>query len=175
MSLPVSDPNQNLFPEPSASTAFSSFKLLSQAEVLELIKGSPIKACPLDLVPASLFKACLPALLPTITAIVNLSLQTGVIPTSLKVAQLSPIIKKTNLHPESLANYQPISNLNYVLKLVERAVASQLSTYLTDNDFLEPRLSTETALISVMDDLLRALDGCRPVLLSLLDCCMALT
>ncbi len=104
-SLPVSDPNQNLFPEPPAPTTFSTFKLLSQAEVLELVKGSPIKACPLDPVPASLFKACLPALLPTLTSIVNLSLQSGVIPASLKAAQLSPIIKKANLDPESLSNY----------------------------------------------------------------------
>ena len=90
-SLPVPDSNQNPFPEPSASSTFTSFKPLSQAEVLE-----PIKARPLDPIPASLFKSCLPALLPTLTAIVNQSLQTGVIPSSLKAAQLSPIIKKAN-------------------------------------------------------------------------------
>ena len=123
-SLPVPNPSTNSFPEPSASTTFSSFKLLSEADVLELIKGSPIKACPLDPVPASLFKSCLPALLLAPTSIVNLSLQTSIVPSSLKAAQLSPIIKKANLDPESLSNYRPISNLNYVSKLVERTCLS---------------------------------------------------
>ncbi len=108
------------------------------------------------------------------------SLQTGIIPSSLKAAQLTPIIKKANLDPESLSNYRPISNLNYISELVECAVVSQLATYLTDNDLLEPHQSAyrpshfmETALISIMDNLLRALDDPRPVLLGLLDCSAA--
>ena len=103
-SLPAPGSNLNFFPEPPASSSFSSFKLLFQADVLELIKGSPIKACLLDPVPASLFKSCLPALLPALTSIVNQSLQTGVIPSSLKGAQLT-LTKKANLDPESLPAY----------------------------------------------------------------------
>ncbi len=114
-------------------------------------------------------------------AIVNLSLQTGVIPSSLESAQLTPIIKKANLDPGSLTNYWPISNLNYVSKLMECTVTSQLSSCLTEKDLLEPcqltyrpRHSTETALICVIGDLLMALDNHRPALLSLLDCSVAL-
>ncbi len=169
--------NQNNFPKPPASSTFSIFYPLSQTEVLELSKGSPIKACPHDPVPASPFRSRLSSLLPTLISIVNLFLQTGTIPTLLQSAQLTPIIKNVNLDPESLHNYHLISNFSYLSNVVEHVVASQLSSYLTKNNLLELRQSayrachsTETAIISVMGDLLLALDDCRPVLLSLLDC-----
>ena len=38
---------------------------------------------------------------------------------------------RVHLDPESLSSYRPISNLNYVSKLVEHAVAAQLTTYLS--------------------------------------------
>ena len=113
-SLPALNINHSSFTKPCTSFSFSSFQTLSQTDVLELTKGSPIKACPLDPVPASVFKYCLLSLLPVLTSIVNLSLQTGIISSSFESAQLTPIIKKANLDPESLSNYHTISSHNYV-------------------------------------------------------------
>ncbi len=97
--LPRHNASEKPFPEPAALSSFKEFEPLTPKQVLELINKSPIKSCPLDPVPADIFKSCLPALLPVLTSIVNLSLQTGVFPTQLKQVQLSPIIKKHNLDP----------------------------------------------------------------------------
>ena len=51
--------------------------------------------------------------------IINLSLSTGVVPDALKVAILSPTLKKSDA----------ISNLKVVSKLVEKAVAIQLTDH----------------------------------------------
>ncbi len=99
-------------------------------EVHDLIKKSHMKSCPLDPIPADLFRTSLPALLPALTAIVNHLLVNGCFPSSLKHAQLSPILKKANLDPEFLKNYCPISNLTYLSNLVERAAMAQLTKYM---------------------------------------------
>lgn len=66
--------------------------------------------------------------------------------------------------------------MKFVSKITEKAVACQLKNYLTDNNLEEPLQSaykrfrnTETALIKVQNDILRALDNPKCVELLLLD------
>ncbi len=178
--LPANSTISDPYPEPLAESSLSNFTPLTTGEVHDLIKKSPIKSCPLDPIPTDLFKASLPTLLPALTEIVNLSLQTGCFPSSLRHAQLYPILKKANLDPETPKNYRPISNFTYLSKLVERAVTAQLTKYMTSNNLFKPlqsayrpNHSTETAIITVLNDLLTALDSKKSVLLSLLDCSAA--
>ena len=56
----------------------SQFDCLSDDYVKELIASSNINCCPLDPLPSSLLSACVDTLLPIITKMVNLSLQSGV-------------------------------------------------------------------------------------------------
>ena len=95
-------------------------------------------------------------------------------------SKIHSVYNKAKLHPDVLNNYCPISNLTYRSKLGERAVTAQLRNYLTLNNLLEscqsayhPLHSTETAIVSILDDLLVALDDHQLVLLSLLDCSTA--
>ena len=60
----------------------------------------------------------------------NMSLLSGYVPQSFKVAVIKPLLKKHNLDPEVLANYRPISNLPFLSKILEKAVAKQLCDYL---------------------------------------------
>ncbi|CDQ60626.1 unnamed protein product [Oncorhynchus mykiss] len=46
--------------------------------------------------------------------IINVSLSTGCVPNSLKVAVIKPLLKKPNLDPENIKNYRPISNLPFL-------------------------------------------------------------
>ena len=55
-------------------------------------------------------------ILPLITSVVNMSLQSGKFPAKLKEALITPLLKKTNLDVEELKNFRPVSNLPFVGK-----------------------------------------------------------
>ena len=103
----------------------SNFAVLSQDNVKEYACKSAKKSCNLDPLPASLMKNCFEMLLPTITNIVNLSLSTGTMPETLKVAELVPVLKKHDADHEQFSNFRPISNLVMVSKVIEKAVSVQ--------------------------------------------------
>ena len=107
---------------------------------------------------------------------VNLSLETGSLPPSLKKAVLSPLLKKPSLDHETLANFRPISNLKMVSKIIEKVVAVHLNRYLEENNLNEPLQSAykqyhscETALVRVQNDILLSIDNQQCVVLLLLD------
>jgi len=115
-------------------------------------------------------------LLPYLTGMVNACLIQGHLPVSQTHAVVSPLLKKPGLDASDLSNYRPVSNLTFMLKVVERAVAEQLHEYLAVNKLL-PRNqsayrkyhSTETALLRVWSDAMMAAD-CRSVtMLGLID------
>ena len=71
--------------------------------------------------------------------IFNLSLQTGVIPTKLKIAKVIPIYKldkKDSKFTENMNNYRPISLLPILSKILEKLVANRLSRFLNENNVL---------------------------------------
>ena len=96
-----------------------NFAPTSNTELSNIANNIITKSCILDPLPATLLKQHFDLLLPIILKIVNLSLESGLFPSSLKTAVLSPLLKKANLDHEVLANYRPISNLKllqYVFK-----------------------------------------------------------
>ena len=80
-----------------------------------------------------LLKDCIDELLPSITRIVNSSLQSGIFPSSYKLARVTPLIKKVGKDPEDLNNYRSISNLKFLSKVVQRVAMSQLQDYMQEN------------------------------------------
>ena len=114
--------------------SFSSFHLVSEIEGLKFIKESPSKTCSLDPWPTFLVKRCIDILLPSVTKLVNLSLQDGVFLEPFKNAIVTPVIKKTSLPKEDLKNYRPISGLSFLSKLVEHVVAAQIRCHTDSND-----------------------------------------
>ena len=59
----------------------------------ELIASSIKNCCPLDPLPSSLLPACVDTLLPIITKMVNLSLQSGAFAKTWKNALVCPLLK----------------------------------------------------------------------------------
>ena len=107
----------------------SRLNLLFQEEVHDLIRASNKKTCCLDPIPTKLLLDCLDILLPVITKIINYSLEHGVFPSVWKNALVFPLLKKDGL--ESIfKNYRPVSNLQFISKLTESAVAKQLQHHI---------------------------------------------
>ena len=64
-------------------------------------------------------KSCLDVLLTPITNIVNLSLESGSFPDVLKVSRITPLLKKPSLSKDDMKNYRPVSNLNFISKIID--------------------------------------------------------
>ena len=73
-----------------------------------------------------------------ITDIINTSLSSGDVPQSYKHALVSPLLKKDTLDKEVLKNYRPVSNLPFVSKILEKAVAARLETHMKNNNLHDP-------------------------------------
>ena len=110
---------------------FSTFANVSVAEVIELVKDCPNKSSTRDPIPTQLLKRFPEHLAIPITNLLNMSLSTGIFPDEMKLAHVTPLLKKQNLCPDDLNNYRPVSLLPFLSKLVERIVSRQLSTHLT--------------------------------------------
>src|ERR1043165_5264548 len=77
-----------------------------------------------------LLKAFIDSLLQPITTFINLSLSEGIFPENFKHAYVSPLHKKHSLSSKDLSSYRPISNLNFISKILECIVHSRLTNHL---------------------------------------------
>ena len=161
---------------PSATSVFTEFSPITVDEVISLIASCPTKTSPRDPMPTHLLKEISTSLAPSIAKLVNLSFSTGVFPDDMKIAFITPLLKKPGLDPDADENYRPISLLSFLSKLLERAAALQLVKYLESNCLFasvqsayRSNHSTETALVKVLNDILRSIDEGDAVILALLD------
>ena len=175
-SEPSLSDHQICLAEEQSSCELAVFQTVPVKVVWHLIDVTGLKSCDLDPVPAHILKGCKSTLLPTLTRIVNLSLQSACMPGQLKEAMVRPKLKKESLNFEEYSNFRPISNLKFVSKIIEKAVAVQVKNYITDNDLDESLQSaythlhsTETALLKVQNDILCTIDDNKCVALLLLD------
>src|SRR5277367_1232294 len=112
----------------------------------------------LDSILTSLLKSCIDILAEPITTLINLSLSEGAFPTIFKTAVVKPLLKKHSLPRDDLSSYCPISNLNFVSKILERIIHTRLTNHLYSFPSLCPFQSayrkfhsTETALLRILN------------------------
>jgi hypothetical protein len=136
----------------------------------------PSKSSPIDPIPTFVLKKCLPVLAPPVTNIINLSLSSVIFPHEMKLALITPLLKKQGLDPNVLSNYRPASILSFPSKLLERVVAKQLISYLESQSLLlsvqsayRAAHSTKTVLLKVLNDLLSSVENGNAFILTLLD------
>ena len=77
----------------------------------------------------------------SVTHRINLSIETGAVPSEWKQAKVVPLFKSGN--KVELDNYRPISILPILSKIPEKAVFHQLHSYLSENSLLWPYQSLE--------------------------------
>ena len=76
------------------------------------------KSFSFDGISTNLIKASISEILVTLSGIINLSLQTGIVPGKLKIAKIIPLYKSGD--NQSYCNYRPISFLPSLSKILER-------------------------------------------------------
>ena len=161
-----------------STVSFSSLDALDPTtddEIREIIKERGVKCCFSDPLPAPLTKENLELLIPVWTHLVNLSLSQGTM-VQLKHADIIPILKAYGLDPELHSNFRPVSNLQFLGKLIERIVLKRLNAHLIKNNLNVPNQygyksahSTESILIKISNDILIASDRKTATVLLLLD------
>src|SRR5688572_27226751 len=94
-----------------------------------------------------------------------ISLSEGNFPDTFKRAVVLPLLKKHSLPKDDLSSYRPISNLNFISKVLKKVVYSRLCTHLESFPSLSQFQSayrkfhsTETALLRIHNDLLLAIN-----------------
>ena len=161
---------------PANATQLTNFRPATIEEVTKIICGSSPATCSLHPIPTYLLKECCDTLAPVITQTVNSSRRDGTVPTKLKNAVVSPLLKKLSLDRDQFKNYRPVSNLSFVSKIIEKVVAMRTFDHLNSNNLTECMQSayksfhsTETALLRVQNDLLMAVHHGKMSAVILLD------
>ena len=76
------------------TSVLRSLSPVTSDEVTSIVTRSATKSCDLEPLPTHLLKKCLPSIVPAIMNIINSSFEMGVMPDSLKVATVRPVLKK---------------------------------------------------------------------------------
>ena len=154
----------------------TNFSPATIQEIRKIILSSNDSTCTLDILPTKLLKSSLDALLPPITTLINMSLSEATFPLSFRHAQVKPLLKKFSLPKDDLSSYRPISNLNFISKILERVIYNRLLAHLDSFSSISPFQSayrkyhsTETALLHIHNDLLLSMENKRVSALVLLD------
>ncbi|MCG8034833.1 MAG: hypothetical protein JAZ03_22035 [Candidatus Thiodiazotropha taylori] len=126
------------------------------------------KATGTDNIGPRLLKLSAPYIANEITYICNQSVGTSIFPEKWKEAKVTPLFKKGS--SEDMNNYRPISILPTLSKILEKHVHDSLMHHLNTHELLHkmqsgfrPKHSCETALISMVDSWLNALDNGKVV------------
>lgn len=141
-----------------------SFHNVTENEILSVIKKfKPKSSSGIDNMSMKLLKRVGAHLSPSITLIINQSLNSGIFPDSLKIARVIPLFKKGDAF--LFDNYRPISLLPVISKIFEKTVHSQLYNYFKLHNLLYKHQygfrtdhSVETATLEFVDRVLNLLD-----------------
>ena len=117
---------------------------------------------------------CCPHILPCIRDIINTCISCGRFPDAWKKSIVLPLPKNKN--PKACSDLRPVSILPVLSKLLEKILYNQLMTYIVANNILpieqsgfRAGFSCTTALMNIVDDIVRATDKGKATILCLLD------
>ena len=103
-------------------------------------------------------------ILPSLAHIVNKSLDQGAFYSEWKEALVKPLVKKKSLGAIK-TNYRPVSNLQFISKIVEKVTLDQFTLHCNRNNLLpsyqsayRKYYSCETSLVKLVNDILWAME-----------------
>ena len=112
---------------------------------------------------------------PSLSYLVNISLQFGHCPLEWKLARVTPAYKGKG-HASEKTNYRPLSVISHVAKIMEHIIHKQLIRYLAEHKFISPDQfaylkghSTEHCLHRLINDILENINENEKTALCFLD------
>ena len=104
-------------------------------ELEKTITSMPSKTCTLDIMPTARLKEVLGTILPSLAHIVNKSLDQRAFYNEWKEALVQPLVKKKSLGTIK-TNYRPVSNLQFISKIVEKVTLGQFTLHCNRNNLV---------------------------------------
>jgi hypothetical protein len=158
------------------ATIMFEFEHVMPNEIRGYLKNlSSNKTSPADAVPTAFLKVNT-RICHHLSLICNASFESATFPGSLKHSIISPVLKRVGLDADDFKNFRPISLIQTIAKVIERAAAQRLMDHLEKVGFLHkfqsayrPLHSTETATLHVLSKWRSAIDAGRLVCVASLD------
>lgn len=135
----ISDPdNDYQSPLKSINQINSIFlKPTSPDEIINITNNlKTSNSCGIDGISSRLLKSIIDIIAPVLSNIFNTSLATGIVPSLLKVAKVTPVFKSGDNF--KFSNYRPISILPSASKILEKIMYVRLSDFISHNNILSP-------------------------------------
>jgi hypothetical protein len=155
---------------------FRGFEQIDYTELKATLSSMKSKTSRADPIATTVVKQNLELLAPVLLHIVNCCLTQNIFPKELKNACITPIIKDERKNPEDFQNFRPISNLEFLSKLLERVMYRQLTKHIEAFNLhtrfqsaYKPNHSCETAMVHIIDDIQRLRQEKLNVVLIMLD------
>ena len=104
------------------------------SEIVNIISNLKLTRSELNFLPVYVFKQLGIYLTYPLTKLINLCFRSGLFPSSLKIARITPIHKKGS--KDLAENFRPISSLPYLSKLFERCIANRLISFFDSTSLL---------------------------------------
>ena len=166
-SLSKKIPTQNTVPsEYIKNKAVYSLYLepVNECEIKKLISSLKSNTPGYDMIGSAALKWCVDFISEPLSHVCNMSLQEGIFPDELKIANVIPLYKCDD--PKLFNNYRPVSVLSSVSKVFERIMYNRFVSYLNEYKILfsyqfgfRKIHSTYMALMTLMDKLTKCLDN----------------
>jgi len=138
---------------------------VTENEVFNIITGLKNKSSPgWDGIKTDVIKYVADIIVKPLMYVINLSLESGIVPDEIKIARVVPIYKSGNV--KELTNYRPVSVLPCLSKLFERVVYNRLVEFIEKHSILSEcqfgfrkKHSTEHCVTLLVDNICKAMDN----------------
>ena len=140
------------------------FAPITSRQLEKTIHGMQPKTCALDIILTSKLQEVLEGCIPAIAHLVNSSLDQGALCEDWKEALVKPLIKKKSLGTQN-SNYRPVSNLSFILYIIEKVTLEQFNHHCQENSLVPEYQSAyrkndscETSLGKLVNNILWNMD-----------------
>ena len=142
------------------------FKAVTESEMLKTFSTLNFSKSTGDFsIPKQIFEIIPDNLAHILTSLINLTFETGIFPSSLKIVKVIPVFKNKGCNSD-VNNYRPISLLSNIDKIFEKLVHKRLTSFLNKhNIFFNKQFgfrkshSTNHALIALTEKIRSSLDN----------------